>query len=88
MPDQLTVPRTLVLEPDLRKIEKDVAFHWHSKNQKGRSGKWPGKWPGVEVYTVPGIPAHFQLAFCWHSDMCLCVVHESCLWFVLGSCEL
>ena len=30
-----------------------------SKNRKGGSGKWAG----VEVYTEPGMQAHFRLAF-------------------------
>ena len=36
-------------------------------NRKGGSGKLAG----VEVYTVPGMQAHFQLAIDWHSDVCL-----------------
>ena len=27
-----------------------------------------GKLAGVEVYTAPGMQAHFQLAIDWHSD--------------------
>ena len=38
---------SLVSKPDPQKIEK------------GGSGKWDG----VEVYTAPGIQAHFRLAF-------------------------
>ena len=36
-----------------------------SKNRKGGSGKSAG----VEVYTAPGMQAHFRLAFDWHSDV-------------------
>ena len=38
-----------------------------SKNRKGG----PGKWAWVEVYTVPGMQAHFQLAFDQHSEVLL-----------------
>lgn len=33
------------------------------KNRKGGSGKWNE----VEVYTAPGMQAHFRLALDWHS---------------------
>ena len=36
-----------------------------SENRKGGSGKSAG----VKVYTAPGMKAHFQLAFDYHSDV-------------------
>ena len=36
-----------------------------SNNRKGGSGTSAG----VEVYTVPGMKAHFRLAFDYHSDV-------------------
>ena len=35
-----------------------------------------GKWPGVEVYTVPGMPLAFRWLICVYQK---CVVHGSCL---------